>query len=134
MNCVHLAPSAPTNATAWPISGDPLSLIVSWDPPVYSNGRITHYTIYCQESQNAVGSGDSMLILPTSSSSPIFANTAMGSDKNISITGLSPFTNYGCYISANTSVGEGTVSTLVFSTTDEYGKLSVSYSTSKAVD
>ena len=63
-----------------------------------------------------------MLVLAMSSSSAVFASTILGSDYNTTITGLTPYTNYGCYISANTSVGEGNISTFVFETTDEYSK------------
>lgn len=113
---------APTNVTVLTISGDPLSLYIGWSPPIVPNGYITHYNVYCQESQLAAGSGDGMYILPTSSYQSIFTNTVLSYDMNITISGLTPFTNYGCFVSANTSVGEGDISTAVFRTTDEYSK------------
>lgn len=114
---------APTNVDVLVVSGDPVSLDIIWNPPVFPNGYITHYNIYCQESQLAVGSGGSMFVLPTSTYQPIFTSTVQGYDMNATITGFTPFTTYGCYVSANTSVGEGIISATVFQTTDEYSKL-----------
>ena len=98
---------------------------MSWDPPASPNGHITNYTVYCQEAQTEIGSGDSLLMLPSVPLNTVFTN---GSDQNAFITGLTQFTNYGCYISANTTIGEGSTSSLVYTTTDEYSKLSVSIS------
>ena len=36
---------------------------------------------------------------------------------------LTPFRTYGCYITANTSVGEGESSTILRATTDESSKV-----------
>ena len=35
------------------------------------------------------------------------------------ITGLNPYTNYDCYVTANTSVGEGSLSSVATARTDE---------------
>jgi len=69
-----------------------------------------------------------MLILPTVPLSTVFTYSVTGSYLNASISSLTPFTSYGCYISANTTIGEGSTSSLVYTTTDEYGKLFVSHS------
>lgn len=105
---------APTNVDAFAVSGNPLSLNVVWDPPIFPNGRLTHYNIYCEEA--TAGSGG------MSSHQEIFTSTVQGQEMNTMVTGLTPFTTYDCYVSANTSVGEGTRSVLVSGTTDEYGK------------
>ena len=99
--------------------------MVSWDLPTRPNGRITNYTVYCQEAQAEIGSGDPSLIFPTMSLNTVFTNSAMGSNQNTIITGLTPFTNYSCYTTATTMIGEGTTSSLDYATTDEYSKLSV---------
>lgn len=128
-----LAPLAPTDVDVLAVSGDPVSLYVSWGPPVFTNGYITHYNIYCQESRVAAGgsgSGGDMFVLPTSTHEPIFTSTVQGCEMNATITGFTPFTNYGCFVSANTSVGEGSVSSSVFQTTDEYSKYSIHLSVS----
>ena len=102
------------------VNGDPYSLRVSWLPPAVPNGHITHYNAYCQESQLVFGSGGGMLATLYSST---FTSTVYGTELNATVTGLTPFTNYDCYVSANTSVGEGNSSELVSQTTDEYSKL-----------
>ncbi len=129
MTCLFIivAPLAPTYVSVMAVSGEPLSLNVSWRPPLVPNGYITHYNIYCKESQLSVGSGDGMYILPTSSYLSIYTRTVQGDDSNNTIVGLTPFTNYGCYVSANTSIGEGDASDAVFQTTDEYSKLILIY-------
>ena len=92
------------------------------------NGIITHYNVYCQEAHFVVslGSGDGMFVLPKTPSQLTFTSTVQGYKLNTTITGLTPFTDYGCYVSANTSVGEGNFSVTVFEATDEYSKQGVS--------
>ena len=104
------------------VNGDPYSLRVSWLPPSVPNGYITHYNVYCQESLLVMGSGGGMLALPTSLYFQTFTSTVYGTELNATVTGLTPFTNYGCYVSANTTIGEGNNSFSVFQTTDEYSK------------
>lgn len=104
------------------VAGNPSSLYISWNPPVYPNGYITHYNVYCQESQLVAGSGGSMFVLPTSAYQPLFMTTVQGYDMNATVTGFTPFTNYGCQVSANTSIGEGIISATVYQTSDEYSE------------
>lgn len=115
-----LVPLAPTNVTVLVVSA--FSLSVSWNPPLIPNGYLTHYNVYCQESQLVMGSGSGMFVLPTSPYHTVFTSTVRGDYRNATVTGFTPFTSYGCYVSANTSVGEGSVSVTVFQTTDEYSK------------
>lgn len=107
-------PSSPINLNAEAVEGDPSSLYVTWVPPAVPNGVITRYGVYCQESQPMMGSGSGGSFL-----SPVFTG---GSELNATVTGLIPFTIYGCFVSANTSVGEGNASATVFQTTDEFSK------------
>ena len=104
------------------MDGDPYSLYVTWDPPTTPNGYITSYNVYCQDSQTMVGSGGGpvMSLLPIPST--FTTSTADGDTLNATVTGLTPFSSYGCYVSANTSIGEGDSSDPVFQTTDEFGK------------
>lgn len=105
------------------VSGDPMSLYVTWNPPTYPNGIITHYNIYCQESPLAIGSGSGLFAFDTPPSDyATFTGTVQGSDMAATLTGFTPFTNYGCQVSANTSVGEGMTSDTEFQTTDEYSE------------
>lgn len=97
-------------------------MYVNWMPPVVPNGLITHYTVYCQK---AVASNNNltMLMLPPMSSSPTtFTGVVVGYSLNVTIRGLTPFTVYGCFVSANTTAGEGNFSIVVFQTTDEYSE------------
>ena len=45
-----------------------------------------------------------------------------GTESEAFVEDLTPFTNYGCFITANTSVGEGTSSIIVTATTVESSK------------
>ena len=80
-------------------SGPPQSLVItmkshnltfSWSPPLPSqrNGVIISYLIICS-------SGD------------IIINTTRTSSTSLTITGLQPFTNYTCSVSASTIIGAG---------------------------
>lgn len=109
------------------MSGDPYSLYVTWMPPSVPNGYILQYSVSCQESRLVVGSGGGMYLLPTAPSPTTFTSTVLGSEQNATVGGLEPFTNYGCFVSANTSIGEGNTSTTVFQTTDEFSKDSHKY-------
>ena len=118
-----IVPLSPTDVTVSAVPGDPLSLYVIWRPPVFPNGYITHYSVYCGESEMSSGSGSGdTLYLPMSGSQTIYTITVQGQEMNATVTGFMPFTNYGCYVTANTSVGEGSASSAVFQTTDEYSK------------
>ena len=97
------------------MDGDPYSLYVTWAPPTTPNGYITSYNVYCQDnSLMMVGSGGGLLLQSFS--------TADGDTLNATVTGLTPFSSYGCYVSAYTSIGEGNSSDPVFQTTDEFSK------------
>ena len=91
-------------------------MYISWMKPLVPNGAITHYNVYCLE-MNA-----SILLQPLSSSSDLFTEVVFGVTLNATVGGLIPFTEYGCFVSANTSTGEGNFSNVVFQTTDEYSK------------
>ena len=48
--------------------------------------------------------------------------THAGGATTASITGLEPFTSYECYVTANTSVGEGSESNMFTQETSEAGE------------
>ena len=48
--------------------------------------------------------------------------TPAGDTITASITGLEPFTSYECYVTANTSVGEGSESNMFTQETSEAGE------------
>ena len=102
---LYVVPSAPRNFTLSMVSGSPNTLFASWNIPELINGIISGYTINCSSSDEMLGFSFNEFVLSTS------------------LSGLTPFTNYSCTISARTSAGEGTVSTVVTTTTDKDGKL-----------
>ena len=73
---------------------------------MFENGNIVAYTMFCR-----MGSDQEFTIRDTLNSSALSAT----------LMGLIPFTSYECYLTANTSVGEGPPSNNDTAMTDEYG-------------
>ena len=76
------------------ISDNSTSIVLTWSAPVKSNGVITGYTLQCR---SAVGETHLMGL--------------MSSQTTTVLSGLLPYTNYSCSITANTSVGGGPAAT-----------------------
>ena len=70
----------------------------NWKLPTEPNGVITKYQIYC------LGEGR------------VFSHTVMGSQTTTTLSGLLPYTNYSCNITAHTSAGEGPAATISLTT------------------
>ena len=102
-----IVPSRPLVFNLTPI-GDPNQLMASWSPPDPTNGIITAYTVFCK-----MPSDEEFTIRDTLNNSTLSAT----------IMKLMPFTNYECYVTANTSVGEGPPSNNDTAMTDEDGEL-----------
>ena len=139
------------NTTLARVIGSPTKLYIQWKPPEEPNGIIVAYSIYCkvmvvndvQQILGSVsGSGSSESIPITASSGLLMSEEVNGlgdiSDYAISVVtkgtelkafveNLTPFTNYECFITANTSAGEGSSSRIVTATTDESGKITLEY-------
>ena len=127
------------NTTVAKVIGSPTKLYIQWKPPEEPNGIIVAYSIYCKEAivDDAEILGSASGSIPTSSGSGTL--TAMsrveyelgdisdytilvvsnGTQLEAFVEDLTPFTNYGCFITANTSAGEGSSSRIVTATTDE---------------
>ncbi len=86
------------------MSGSPDTLSASWIIPEPTNGIISGYTINCSSSGGMVDFSFNESV------------------RTSSLSGLTPFTNYSCTISARTGAGEGTLSTIMTAATDEDGK------------
>ena len=86
----------------------PTRLSASWMAPQTANGIITSYTISCREN----GTMDEFV-------TTVISN---GQATTVNISGLSPFTVYECFVTANTSAGEGDSSNFDTARTDEDGK------------
>ena len=96
----------------------PTALSTNWNAPVPKNGIITGYTVYCNTSasqaypEQVIGPN-----IPTIRS--VVNGTALSVTFN---TGLNPYTQYSCYLTANTSAGEGSPSVIITARTVEGGK------------
>lgn len=106
------------------IYGSPNSLQVIWTPPNEPNGEITNYTVYCidvveNDEFTNTGSGMPLLSLNISKRSTLLSLVVPSNETQTEFSGLVPYTVYSCYISANTSVGEGNFSEVVKAETDE---------------
>ena len=106
---LYSAPSAPQFFTVSTISQMPTQLSASWTAPQTANGIIISYTISCREN----GTMDEFFITTVVSN---------GQATTVNISGLSPFTVYECFVTANTSAGEGDSSNVDTARTDEDGK------------
>ena len=98
-------------------------------PPSVPNGYILSYSIYCHESTQEpfIGSGNGMSP-PTATSSDLgddgtITSMVLGYELNITVAGFVPYTSYGCYMTANTSIGEGNASATAFQITEEFSEL-----------
>ena len=95
-----------------------MSLNASWSVPIPRNGIITGYSVYCNTSasqsfpEQVIGPN-----IPTIRS--VVNRTTLAVTFN---TGLYPYTQYSCYVTANTSAGEGSPSVIVPARTVEGGK------------
>ena len=125
------------NTTLARVVGSPTDLYIQWKIPDEPNGIIIAYNVYCKE----IIVDDVQQILGSASGSSIATNNewAMsgeedglsdmadyailvvtnGTESDAFVEKLTPFTNYGCFVTANTSVGEGSSSRIVTATTDE---------------
>ena len=129
------------NTTVAKVVGSPTKLYIHWEPPEEPNGIVVAYNVYCTEvianDTQVLYSGSGSIPVATSSGSGTMTAMPMeqndmpdyailvvtnGTESEVFVEDLTPFTNYGCFITANTSVGEGTSSMIVTETTDESSK------------
>ena len=111
-------PSSPLALSVSPVPESPNQLSASWSPPIPKNGIITAYTVYCNTSASQAYP-EQMI----GSNVPTIRSVVNGSTLVVTFnTGLNPYTQYDCYVTANTSVGEGKSSMMVTSKTVESRK------------
>ena len=112
------AASSPVNLSVSSVPGSPNQLSASWSPPISKNGIITAYTVYCNTS--ASQAYPEQIIGPNV---PTLRSVVNGTTLAITFTtGLNPYTQYNCYVTANTSFGEGTPSQIMTARTDQSSK------------
>ena len=90
MSSLHTEPGTPPRDLNG-VSNDSRSLTLTWKAPVQPNGVITEYQLQCS------GGGQ------------VFNRTVM--ETTTTLSGLLPYTNYSCSITAHTSAGGGPAAT-----------------------
>ena len=105
IHIIFLVPSLPLDFTLASVHCSPTQLSASWSAPIPKNGIITGYSVYCNTSANQ--SYPEQVI-----NSPIIISVVNGTTLAVTLTKLNPYTQYSCYVTANTSVGEGSPSTI----------------------
>ena len=96
--------------------GRPNELLVVWTVPESPNGVVLNYTVYCDISETSA-SGDMLTLEDTNTTTVVVSGNLL----SVVVTGLTPYTYYDCYVTANTSVGEGNASIVESAQTDESG-------------
>ena len=95
---IYSAPSSPRKLSLSTVRYFPNLIIATWTPPIPKNGIITAYSVYCNTSVNS-------LIIGAKTNATTLVVTIN--------TGSVMFTQYSCYVTANTSIGEGTPSQMI---------------------
>ena len=112
-------PSSPLNLKLSPVPGSPTALSANWSVPIPRNGIITGYSVYCNTSINQ--SFPEQVIGPNT---PTIRSVVNGTTLAVTFnTGLNPYTQYSCYVTANTSAGEGSPSLISTANTVQGGKI-----------
>ena len=93
---IPIAPGPPSNLRFVPI--DSTSLRFSWELPAQPNGVVIGYNYSCTQTESA---------------EEVARNTTNSNITSVVLTGLSPFTNYTCSVSASTSPGIGVAATQI---------------------
>ena len=111
-------PTAPSSISMAPVTTSPNEIAIAWTPPTQTNGIIIAYTVYCNTS--ATQAFPEQVIGPNMASIRSIVNGT--SQLAIFNTGLNPYTQYECFVTANTSVGEGLASQILIIRTGQSGK------------
>ncbi|KAL5503422.1 hypothetical protein EMCRGX_G010370 [Ephydatia muelleri] len=100
-----------------PVSDAGTKLLATWTPPAQKNGIITAYTVYCNTSETQAY--PELVIGPNV---PTIRSVVNGTTLTTTFSsGVNPLTNYNCYVTANTSVGEGAPSQVLTTRTSASG-------------
>ena len=109
------------------VLGTPTQFAIQWDSPEEPNGDLVAYSVYCKTSpQQPLCDYDSAISLNSTSCASELnvsyhqqAVLPVGLSNTAVIGGFSPYTNYTCYMTANTSAGEGVPGAHLSAVTDE---------------
>ena len=111
-------PSSPQYLSLSPIPGFPTALYANWSVSIPRNGIITGYSVYCNTSANQTYPEQVI-----GSNLPTIRSVVNGTTLTATLTGLSPYTQYSCYVTANTSLGEGSHTVVVAARTEEASEI-----------
>ena len=111
-------PSSPQNFSLSPVAGSPSQLSASWSVPIPRNGIITGYSVYCNTSANQLYPEQVI-----GSNVPTIRSVVNGTTLAATLSRLSPYTQYSCYVTANTSVGQGSPSAILTTLSTQSGNL-----------
>ena len=123
----YLVPSSPLNFSLSPVAGAPTQLSANWSVPIPRNGIITAYSVYCNTSANQAYPEQII-----GSNAPTIRSLVNGTTLATTLTGFYPYTQYSCYVTANTSVGEGNSSNVLNGSTLQSGNCQDSCNYKKA--
>ena len=114
------------------VVGIPTQLALQWQAPLEPNGNLVAYTVYCKtsleqplcdycdrRSKLSFACGNTAMNTPYSQ----HAVLPVGLSTIATVGGFLPFTNYTCFMTANTSAGESSPSIPTSGITDESGEL-----------
>ena len=111
-------PSLPYNYSLSPVPGSPTALFANWSAPIPKNGIITSYTVYCNTSASQAYS--EQVIGPNI---PTIRSAVNGTTLAVTFnTGLKPYTQYSCYVTASTSAGMGAPTAVITTRTVQGGQ------------
>ena len=96
------------------IRGSPNHLFASWNQ---HNGTIGAYTVYCN-----VSASQAYLEQEIGPNLPTVRSVVNTTTFTTTITGLNPYTQYDCYVTATALLEEDAQSRIVTNRTDEYCK------------
>ncbi|KAL5497494.1 hypothetical protein EMCRGX_G013970 [Ephydatia muelleri] len=99
----------------WKVTGSSIFLFANWSAPMPHNDIIIGYIIYCNTSANQAYP-EQRIGLNTPTIRSVVNGTTLAATFS---TGLNPYTEYNCYVTANTLVGEGSPSIIGTARTDE---------------
>ena len=109
--------SSPLNFRLSPVSHSPNKLTAMWTPPDVTLGNIMNYIIFCNTSDNQTY--PEQVIGPNIPTKRAVVN---GTTLSVTMIGFMPFTQYDCYVTASSTVGDGTASLLARNRTDQSRK------------
>ena len=112
----HTVPTEPRNTSITRVIGSPSQLRVQWEESEEPNGIIRVYTVYCRTNTHP-GNG---AVVDYS-----IHEVVLASQLQTLVDELTPFTDYECYVTANTSAGEGKPSVALTAVTDESSRLKI---------